>query len=73
MTVAEFEAIQNIVPIATAQISISTITTSILCPLGVILMDKYQRSKGIDGTKEFIVADSKKNKVAYPEAMKNEL
>lgn len=54
MTAAEFEAIQNIVPIATAQISISTITTSILCPLGVILMDKYQRKRGIDGTKEFI-------------------
>jgi 2-keto-3-deoxygluconate permease len=52
MTAAEFEAIQNIVPIATAQISVSTITTSLLCPLGVILMDKYQRRKGIDGTKE---------------------
>ncbi len=52
MTQAEFEAIQSIVPIATAQISISTITTSLLCPLGVIMMDKYQRRKGIDGTRE---------------------
>lgn len=52
MTQAELEAIQNIVPIATAQISISTITTSLLCPIGVILMDKYQRKRGIDGTRE---------------------
>lgn len=52
MTQAELDAIQNIVPIATAQISISTITTSLLCPLGVILMDKYQRKRGIDGTRE---------------------
>jgi len=60
MTAAEFEAIQNIVPIATAQISISTITTSLLCPLGVILMDRYQRKKGIDATKEDLGIKSKK-------------
>lgn len=64
MTPAEFEAIQNIVPIATAQISISTIATTLLCPLGVILMDKYQRKRGIDGTKENLVHSPKKNKVA---------
>lgn len=55
MTAAEFEAIQNIVPIATAQISISTITTALLCPLGVILIDRYQRKRGIDGTREDLV------------------
>lgn len=63
MTPAEFEAIQNIVPIATAQISISTITTSLLCPLGVILMDKYQRKKGIDGTLENVAISHKKSEV----------
>ncbi|MDY0394097.1 2-keto-3-deoxygluconate permease [Virgibacillus halophilus] len=52
MSASEYEAIQNIVPIATAQISISTITTSLLCPLGVILMDKYQRKRGIIATRE---------------------
>lgn len=72
MTVAEFEAIQNIVPIATAQISISTITTSILCPLGVIFMDKYQRKRGIDGTKEFIITESHVSKPAYQKTAKNE-
>lgn len=55
MTAAEFEAIQSIVPIATAQISISTITTSLLCPLGVILIDRYQRIRGIDGTREDLI------------------
>lgn len=63
MTAAEFEAIQAIVPIATAQISISTITTSLLCPLGVILMDRYQRRKGIDGTREDLgLSDGKLSK-----------
>ncbi|RDW20010.1 2-keto-3-deoxygluconate permease [Oceanobacillus arenosus] len=52
MSVAELEAIQSIVPIATAQISISTITTSLLCPLGVIVVDKLQRKRGIIGTRE---------------------
>lgn len=69
MTAAEFEAIQNIVPIATAQISISTITTSLLCPLGVILMDKYQRARGIDGTKDLVDSRSKKNKTVLNEAV----
>ena len=69
MTAAEFEAIQNIVPIATAQISISTITTSLLCPLGVILMDKYQRARGIDGTKDLVNPSSKKNKTVLNEAV----
>jgi 2-keto-3-deoxygluconate permease len=70
MTPAEFEAIQNIVPIATAQISISTIATTLLCPLGVILMDRYQRKRGIDGTQEYIV-DTRKNPKATLEKTVN--
>lgn len=65
MTQAEFEAIQSIVPMATAQISISTITTSLLCPLGVILIDKYQRKKGIDGTKEDLGLKEDKQETKY--------
>ncbi|MDN7245214.1 2-keto-3-deoxygluconate permease [Planococcus shenhongbingii] len=49
MSAAEYAQLESIVPIATAQISISTITTALLCPIGVILMDKYQRRRGIDG------------------------
>lgn len=52
MTAAEAQAYQDLVNIATAQISISTLTTAILCPIAVILMDKYQRSKGIDAKSE---------------------
>ncbi|WP_373893565.1 2-keto-3-deoxygluconate permease [Virgibacillus sp. CBA3643] len=62
MTAAEYEVIQNIVPIATAQISISTITTSLLCPLGVILIDRYQRKRGIDGTREDLGMKKEKNR-----------
>jgi len=40
---------------ATAQISISTMTTAILCPVMVIMWDKFQRSRGIDGTQESVV------------------
>ncbi|MFD1861435.1 2-keto-3-deoxygluconate permease [Planococcus chinensis] len=49
MSAAEYAQLESIVPIATAQISISTITTALLCPIGVILMDRYQRKRGIDG------------------------
>jgi 2-keto-3-deoxygluconate permease len=52
MTQAEAQAYHDIVNIATAQISLSTLTTAILCPVAVILMDKYQRHKGIDGKLE---------------------
>jgi 2-keto-3-deoxygluconate permease len=52
MTQAEAQAYHDIVNIATAQISLSTLTTAILCPVAVILMDKYQRRKGIDGKLE---------------------
>lgn len=54
MTTAEFALMEGIVPMATAQISISTITTSLLCPLGVIIVDKYQRKRGIIGTENEI-------------------
>ncbi|MEB8127451.1 2-keto-3-deoxygluconate permease [Staphylococcus succinus] len=49
---SEFQMIEKVAPIATAQISVSSITTAILCPIGVILIDKYQKNKGIVGTEE---------------------
>jgi 2-keto-3-deoxygluconate permease len=52
MSAAEAQAYQDIANVATMQISISTLTTAILCPIAVILMDKYQRSKGIDAKLE---------------------
>lgn len=56
---SEFAMIEKVAPIATAQISISAITTAILCPIAVILIDKYQKSKGIYGTKEYVTQSSK--------------
>lgn len=53
MTPAEAQSYKNLVEIATAQVSISTLTTAILCPIGVILVDKWQRSRGIDGKEEY--------------------
>ena len=44
-----FESIKDL---ATAQVSISTITTALLCPLAVILVDRWQRSRGIDARLE---------------------
>ncbi|TLS38422.1 2-keto-3-deoxygluconate permease [Pseudalkalibacillus caeni] len=49
MTAAEAGAFESIAAVATAQISIATLTTAILCPIAVILVDRYQKSKGIDG------------------------
>lgn len=37
---------------ATAQISIAVITTALLCPLAVALLDRRQRARGIDGRAE---------------------
>lgn len=71
MSASEYEAIQNIVPIATAQISISTITTSLLCPLGVILMDKYQRKRGIIATREDLGLQGDKSEKITTEAVNN--
>lgn len=42
---SEFAMIEKVAPIATAQISISAITTAILCPIAVILVDRYQKVK----------------------------
>ncbi|MCP3761356.1 2-keto-3-deoxygluconate permease [Domibacillus sp. A3M-37] len=52
MTQADADAFQNIANIATAQISIATLTTAILCPIAVIMVDRYQRKKGINGKRE---------------------
>ena len=52
MTAADAEAYKSLVEIATAQISISTLTTAILCPVAVILMDKWQKSRGIYAKEE---------------------
>lgn len=52
MSLEEAQSFQQIANLATIQISISTITSSILCPIAVIFWDKYQRSKGIDGRLE---------------------
>jgi len=71
MSMADFEMIQSIVPIATAQISISTIATSLLCPLGVILMDRYQKKRGIYGTEEYPGIKTKKKTKKTKEALNN--
>jgi len=71
MSAVDFEMLQSVVPIATAQISISTITTSLLCPLGVILMDRYQRKRGIIGTAEDIEVGNKKKKKSSKEVLSN--
>jgi len=52
MSSAEAAGYASIVNVATAQISIATLTTAILCPIAVILVDKYQKKRGIDGTIE---------------------
>ncbi|KKK38708.1 2-keto-3-deoxygluconate permease [Mesobacillus campisalis] len=61
MTEAEAAAYAGIVNIATAQISISVLTTAILCPVFVILVDKWQKKRGIDGRKEHSAASSGQN------------
>lgn len=52
MPLAEAEQYKAVASIAALQISISTLTTAILCPLAVILVDKWQRSRGINGKLE---------------------
>ncbi|SDN62133.1 2-keto-3-deoxygluconate permease [Psychrobacillus sp. OK028] len=71
MSAVDFEMLQTVVPIATAQISISTITTSLLCPIGVILMDRHQRKRGIIGTAEDIEIGNKKKKKSSKEVLSN--
>ena len=43
----------QIVNTATAQVSISTLTTALLCPIAVIMWDKWQRKRGIDAKLEY--------------------
>ncbi len=45
-------AYREITGIATAQISIAVILTALLCPVAVMLADRWQRARGIDGTAE---------------------
>jgi 2-keto-3-deoxygluconate permease len=46
------KAYGEIAAAATAQISIAVITTALLCPLAVALLDRCQRARGIDGREE---------------------
>ncbi|WP_274650841.1 2-keto-3-deoxygluconate permease [Paenibacillus humicola] len=48
MSAADAQAYQDVVNIATAQISISTLTTAVLCPVAVILAARYLKGRGID-------------------------
>ncbi|MED4074480.1 2-keto-3-deoxygluconate permease [Priestia endophytica] len=52
MTATEAQTYQSIASVATAQISIASISTAVLVPIAVILADKYQRKRGIDGKVE---------------------
>jgi 2-keto-3-deoxygluconate permease len=52
MSAAEAASYQGLVAIATLQISISTISTALMGPLAVILVDRWQRARGIDGRLE---------------------
>jgi 2-keto-3-deoxygluconate permease len=52
MSAAEAQAYKDLVSIASLQISISTLSTAIMCPFAVILVDKWQRRRGIDGKLE---------------------
>ncbi len=49
MSAAEAKAFADIAGIASLQISISTMSTAVLCPIAVILVDRWQRSRGIIG------------------------
>ncbi|MDM5340263.1 2-keto-3-deoxygluconate permease [Fictibacillus enclensis] len=53
MTASQAQVYQDLVAVATAQISISTITTALLCPVAVILVNNYQTKRGINGKVEF--------------------
>ncbi|WP_438764526.1 2-keto-3-deoxygluconate permease [Kushneria sp. TE3] len=52
MSAAEAQSYQDLVNVATSQISIATLTTAILGPAAVIIIDRWQRRRGIDGTLE---------------------
>jgi 2-keto-3-deoxygluconate permease len=53
MTAAQAAEYERIVPLATGQISISTMVTAVLCPIAVILWDRWQRTRGIDARTEY--------------------
>lgn len=38
--------------LATAQFSLSVLVTAILCPIAFIMIDRWQRKRGIIGTEE---------------------
>ncbi|WP_028392485.1 2-keto-3-deoxygluconate permease [Bacillus cihuensis] len=61
MTSQEALVYQNLSSVATAQISIASISTALLVPVAVILADKYQRRKGIDGKEEFQRKNKERN------------
>lgn len=52
MSAAEAQSYQDLVNIATSQISIATLTTAILGPIAVMLVDRWQKKRGIEGTLE---------------------
>ncbi len=52
MDPARAEAFQEIAGVAQVQISISTLSTAVLCPLAVILWARCQRKRGIDAKLE---------------------
>ena len=52
MSAAEAQSYHDLVNIATSQISIATLTTAILGPIAVMLVDRWQKKRGIDGTRE---------------------
>ncbi|WP_399628553.1 2-keto-3-deoxygluconate permease [Sporosarcina sp. SG10008] len=66
MSTADALVYQNLATVATAQISIAAISTSLLVPVAVILADKYQRRKGIDGRVESAVLKEKRVKDTVP-------
>ena len=59
MSAAEAQAYKDLVQLATIQVSLSTLTTAILCPIAVIMMDKWQRRRGIDGKIESVETSHK--------------
>ena len=52
MSPEEAQAYKNLVEIATAQVSLSTLSTAMMCPIAVILVDKWQQKRGINGKDE---------------------
>jgi 2-keto-3-deoxygluconate permease len=52
MPAQEAQMFAEIMHLAAAQISISTLTTAILCPTAVILWNKIQLDRGVNGTVE---------------------